>query len=45
MRLWVIILVGVLTAPMVLPRLAVHGPATLEQVQWLNPAQKELLEE
>jgi hypothetical protein len=34
----------VLAAPIVLPRLAPRCPADLEQVQWLSPAQKELLE-
>jgi hypothetical protein len=44
MRLWIIIVVSVLTAPMVLSKLAAQRPAPLEQVQWINPAVKDLLE-
>jgi hypothetical protein len=46
-RLWVVVLVCVLIAPMVLSRVAsaAFSRATLEQVQWLDPALRNLLEE
>lgn len=45
MRLWVIILASVLAVPLVLLKSAAHSPVTqMEQVQWLGPAQRELLE-
>jgi hypothetical protein len=46
-RLWVVILVCVLIAPMLLSRVAsaAFSRATLEQVQWLDPALRNLLEE
>ena len=46
MRLWVVILVGFLAAPLLLWRSAAHSPETrMERVQWLSHAQEKLLEE